>query len=52
MNTRMIEETLVRDHMIHMIAHFNEMRILRAKVNKKNPGRYDPRNLIRLLQAV
>ena len=35
MNTRMIEETLVRDHMIHMIALFNEMRILRAKVNKK-----------------
>ena len=35
MNTRMTERTLVRDHMIRMIAFFNKMEILGVKIDRK-----------------
>ena len=35
MNTRMNEETLVRDHMIHMIALFNDVVILSVEIDRK-----------------
>ena len=35
MNTKMSEETLIRDHMIRMIRLFNEMEILRAEINEE-----------------
>ena len=35
MNTRMTERTLVRDHMIRMIAFFNKMEILGAKIDRE-----------------
>ena len=34
-NTMMIKRTHVRDHMIHMIAIFNEMEILRNEIDGK-----------------
>lgn len=35
MNTRMLEGTLIKDHMIYMIKFFNEMEILRAKIDRE-----------------
>ena len=35
MSTQMTEGTLVRDHMIRMIALFNEMRILGAEIDRE-----------------
>ena len=33
MSIKMIEETLIRDHMVGMIELFNEMKTLEAKIN-------------------
>ena len=35
MNTRMTKRTPIRDHLIFMIALFNDMKILGAKINKE-----------------
>ena len=34
-NTRMIEETPIRDHMIHMITLFNKMEILVVEIDRE-----------------
>ena len=33
LNTKMAKETPVRDHVLKMIAHFNELEILRAEID-------------------
>ena len=35
MNTRMTKRTPIRDHLIFMIALFNDMKILGTKINKE-----------------
>ena len=35
MNTKMIEGTPIRDHMIHMIEFFNEIKILGVEIDGK-----------------
>lgn len=35
MNTKMLIETLVRDHMIHMIELFNKIKILKLKIDEE-----------------
>ena len=40
MTTTMAEGTPVRDHVLKMMAHLNEMEILGAKIDRGKPGRY------------
>ena len=35
MNTRMTKGTLVKDHIIHIIALFNEMKIFGVEINRE-----------------
>lgn len=38
MNAKMLERTLVRDHIIYMIRLFNKMKILRVEIDGGKPG--------------
>ena len=35
LNTKMVERTPIQDHVLKMIAHINELEILRAKIDRK-----------------